>query len=765
MIKLLRTQTNILLRLRASVGLPPQSCIFLCRSSEKTSWPYGVAYSSTHRSRRWPYRDEHIKNSEAFSLREFRGLGPSKISRLSRITPSVDLKRYQHIGAPSDIGDENIVEVGKPRLSDWSIVRRLLGYIWPADRPDIRHRVVVALSLLFSAKLVNVIVPFIFKYAVDIYSGNIPPVLADLDPVTAAATILICYGLFRATASGLNELRTAVFARAAQSSIRQVGVQVFRHMHSLDLSYHLGRRTGALGKAIDRGARAIQFILTAIVFNLLPTFIEVGMVSGILYYKYGITASATALACVAVYTTYTFAVTRWRTQFRVQMNKADGMAGAHSTDSLINYETVKYFNNEDLEARIYDRLQSQYMEASIKTTTSLAVLNFGQAVIFSTGLAACLLTVASHIAISSSDLGAVAAVGTGLQEMARNLTVGDLVLVNGLLFQLSVPLNFLGTMYREVRQSLIDMSTMFALLEVKPKVFSLPNAPDLLINKESSSIEFRNVKFAYDTKGPKKENSLPGKYICDGLSFKIEPGQRVAVVGGSGAGKSTLVRLLYRFFDVNDGMVLVAGQDIRSVNLESLRRAISVIPQDTVLFHNTIFYNLQYGNLDATREEVYEAAALADLSSAIARMPNGYETQVGERGLKLSGGEKQRVAIARALLKRAPILIYDEATSSLDSITEQNIIRRLAEVTPGLTSLVIAHRLSTIVDADEILVMRDGRITERGTHFSLLHQPGSYYAELWEQQRRAPTEPRKNHEGQPESIENNHGPPPCMHAV
>ncbi|CAH8608781.1 unnamed protein product [Schistosoma margrebowiei] len=644
--------------------------------------------------------------------------------------------RLQHSHGPSDNLSNPALEQ-KAILSDWTIIRRLLKYVWPQDRPEIRLRVVAAMLLLLSSKFVNVLVPFVFKFAVDCLSGETPLLLGDTSPSVAATTILISYGLFRATASGLNELRTAVFAKAALSSIREVGVQVFRHMHNLDLSYHLGRRTGALGKAIDRGARGINFILTAMVFNLFPTTFEVAVVTGILYYKYGVAASTIALSCIAAYTAFTFAVTRWRTQFRVQMNKADGRAASQATDSLINYETVKYFNNEEREAELYDKLQAQYEEASIRTTTSLAVLNFGQAAIFSVGLAATMIAVANQVTSGITDPATAAHVleATGISSLAKSLTVGDLVLVNGLLFQLSIPLNFLGTVYREVRQSLIDMSTMFTLLELAPTVRSLPNAPNIHIDRSNSSVEFRDVKFTYYTKDPKDSLLKPGKFICDGLSFKVEPGQRVAIVGESGTGKSTIVRLVYRFFDVSSGSVLVGGQDVRSVNLESLRHAIAVIPQDTVLFHNTIFYNLQYGNLKATPEEVYEAARLSNVANAIERMPHGYDTQVGERGLKLSGGEKQRIAIARALLKKAPILVYDEATSSLDSITEHTILQRLAEVTPGITSLVIAHRLSTIIDADEILVLRNGRVSERGTHSSLLSQPDSYYRQLWDQQR------------------------------
>ncbi|KAK4468665.1 hypothetical protein MN116_007849 [Schistosoma mekongi] len=645
--------------------------------------------------------------------------------------------RLQHSYGPSDDAMKPILEQ-KTILSDWTIISRLLKYVWPKDRPEIRLRVVAAMLLLLSSKFVNVLVPFIFKHAVDCLSGETPLLLSDTSPTVAATTILISYGLFRATASGLNELRSAVFAKAALSSIRDVGVRVFRHMHNLDLSYHLGRRTGALGKAIDRGARGIQFILTAMVFNLFPTTFEVAVVTGILYYKYGVAASTIALSCIAAYTAFTFAITRWRTQFRIQMNKADGRAASQATDSLINYETVKYFNNEEREAEMYDKLQAQYEEASIKTTTSLAVLNFGQAVIFSVGLAATMITVANQVAAGLIDPATATHIleTSAINSLAKSLTVGDLVLVNGLLFQLSIPLNFLGTVYREVRQSLIDMSTMFTLLELSPTVRSLPNAPNIHIDQSNSSVEFRDVRFTYYSKDPKDSLLKPGKFICDGLSFKVEPGQRVAIVGGSGTGKSTIVRLAYRFFDVTSGSVLIGGQDVRSVNLDSLRRSIAVIPQDTVLFHNTIFYNLQYGNLKATPEEVYEAARLSNVANAIERMPHGYDTQVGERGLKLSGGEKQRIAIARALLKKAPILIYDEATSSLDSITEHTILQRLAEVTPGVTSLVIAHRLSTIVDADEILVLRNGRVSERGTHSSLLSQPNSYYSQLWEQQRR-----------------------------
>nr|VZI02166.1 unnamed protein product [Spirometra erinaceieuropaei] len=573
----------------------------------------------------------------------------SSLSHFERRNPLAN----QHIHIQED-PDQPSTAVSK--ISDVKIISKLLGYIWPADKPGIRYRVVGAFSLLLAAKLSNVAVPFVFKYGIDVLSGDTPVLLSTLSPTSMAVTSMLLYGACRAATSGLNELRNAVFARAAHSSIRQVGVAVFRHVLSLDLSYHLDRRTGAVGKAIDRGARAIQFVLTALVFNLLPTTLEVGLVTGILY-----------------------------------------------------------FGNEAHETKIYDGLQGNFEAASIKTATSLAALNFGQVAIFSTGLAATMALVAGQIAPPSAVADAATSALSALS--ASGLTVGDLVLVNGLLFQLSVPLNFLGSVYREIRQSLIDMSTMFRLMEVKPNIQSLPGAPQLIVDKSTASLEFRDVCFTY------LKDAESRKLLCDNLSFKIEPGQRVAVVGGSGSGKSTLVRLLYRFYDVDSGSILIGGQDIRKVDLASLRQAIA----DTVLFHNTIFYNLKYGNLRATDEEVYEAARLADLDHAIRHMPLGYQTPVGERGLKLSGGEKQRVAIARALLKRSPILVYDEATSSLDTITEH-------VTTPGLTSLVIAHRLSTIVDSDLILVLHNGRIQERGDHQSLLSTPGSYYGQLWRQQ-------------------------------
>ena len=423
------------------------------------------------------------------------------------------------------------------------------------------------------------------------------------------------------------------------------------------------------------------------------------------------------MGCIASYAAFTFAVTQWRTKFRVVMNKAENEAGAHSVDSMINYETVKYFNKEAYETERYDKALKKYEDASLKTTTSLAFLNFGQNLIFSASLSGIMLLAANGI-------------------LQGSLSVGDLVVVNGLLFQLSLPLNFLGSVYREIRQSLVDMQNMFGILSLQTSVKSKPNAPFVNIRAENSNIVFDDVTFSYaDLKG------LP---IINHLNLEVPAGQKLAIVGGSGSGKSTIVRLMYRFFDPISGRILVDGKDIRDVDLESYRRAISVVPQDTVLFNNTIEYNMHYANLDRPVEEVYEAAKMAELHETISRWPHGYLTQVGERGLKLSGGEKQRVAITRAILKDSPILIFDEATSSLDSITEQKIMRALSRASRGRTTIIIAHRLSTVVDADKILVLNEGKVAESGTHMSLVQNPSSLYAQLWHKQHEADRELREN---------------------
>uniref|UniRef100_A0A3Q2ZY77 Iron-sulfur clusters transporter ABCB7, mitochondrial n=1 Tax=Kryptolebias marmoratus TaxID=37003 RepID=A0A3Q2ZY77_KRYMA len=557
--------------------------------------------------------------------------------------------------------------------------------------------------------LTNVVVPFMFKYAVDELNQMSGHMLnlndAPSTVATMATAVLIGYGVSRACSALFNELRNTVFGKVAQSSIRRIAKNVFLHLHNLDLGFHLNRQTGALSKAIDRGTRGISFVLSALVFNLGPTVFEMGLVSAILYYKCGGQFAAVALGTLSAYTIFTILVTQWRTRFRIQMNKADNEAGNAAIDSLLNYETVKYFNNEKYEAERYDEFLKIYESSSLKTTSSLAMLNFGQSTIFSVGLTAIMLLASKGIA-------------------AGTMTVGDLVMVNGLLFQLSLPLNFLGTVYRETRQALIDMNTLFTLLSVDTKIKEKDLAPPLQITPQEATIRFEDVYFEY----------LEGQKVLNGVSFEVPAGKKVAIVGGSGSGKSTVVRLLFRFYEPQRGNIYIAGQNIRDVSLDSLRKALGVVPQDAVLFHNTIFYNLQYGNINATAEEVYQVARLAGLHDAILRMPHGYDTQVGERGLKLSGGEKQRVAIARAILKNPPVLLYDEATSSLDSITEENILSSMKEMIKDRTSLFIAHRLSTIVDADEIIVLSQGKVAEQGNHHALLNTPGSLYADLWNAQ-------------------------------
>ncbi|XP_051505400.1 iron-sulfur clusters transporter ABCB7, mitochondrial-like isoform X2 [Myxocyprinus asiaticus] len=612
---------------------------------------------------------------------------------------------HGHAGGGLNADPKNVLK----EVNSTKILGAMMTYVWPKDRPDLRARVAISLGLLAGAKITNVTVPFMFKYAVDglnQMSGHMLNLSDAPNTVaTMATTILIGYGVSRAGAALFNELRNAVFGKVAQSSIRRIAKNVFLHLHNLDLGFHLSRQTGALSKAIDRGTRGISFVLSALVFNLGPTLFEMLLVSGILYYKCGGQFALVTLGTLSAYTAFTIAVTQWRTRFRIEMNKADNEAGNAAIDSLLNYETVKYFNNERYEAERYDGFLKVYESSSLKTTTTLAMLNFGQSAIFSVGLTAIMVLASKGI-------------------MAGTMTVGDLVMVNGLLFQLSMPLNFLGTVYRETRQALIDMNTLFTLLSVDTKIKEKDMAPSLLVRPQEATIRFEDVYFEY----------LEGQKVLNGVSFEVPAGKKVAIVGGSGSGKSTIVRLLFRFYEPQQGNIYIAGQNIRDVGLESLRKALGVVPQDAVLFHNTIFYNLQYGNINATAEEVYQVARLAGIHDAILKMPHGYETQVGERGLKLSGGEKQRVAIARAILKNPPILLYDEATSSLDSITEENILSSMKQMVKDRTSVFIAHRLSTIVDADEIIVLNQGKVAERGDHHTLLNTPGSLYADLWNTQ-------------------------------
>ncbi|KAG5876086.1 hypothetical protein JTB14_028858 [Gonioctena quinquepunctata] len=583
-----------------------------------------------------------------------------------------------HPGA-SVLSREALPTKAKDPVTGTQMIQGMLQYIWPKDDKMIKDRVKLALSLLIGAKVVNVCVPFIFKYSVDYLNAG-ATLNMDTAPETAATiatSLLLGYGIARAGAAGFNELRNAVFAKVAQHSIRKIARNLFIHLHNLDLGFHLQRQTGALSKTIDRGSRGINFVLSAMVFNVVPTMFELALVSSILGIKCGAAFAGISLGCVGIYSIYTLTVTQWRTKFRVYMNRAENEAGNKAIDSLINYETVKYFNNEKYEADRYDEALKRYESASLKTSSSLAMLNFGQNAIFSAALSGIMILAANEI-------------------VKGNMTVGDLVMVNGLLFQLSIPLGFLGSVYREVRQALIDMQTMFTLMTMDSAIENKPEAPYLHVDSKTSSIKFDNVAFDYG----------PGKEIFKNLNLTIEPGKKVAIVGGSGSGKSTLVRLLYRFYEPKEGRILIGNQDIRDVDLESLR----------------------------SEDEVIRAAQMAEIHDSIINWPQGYNTQVGERGLKLSGGEKQRVAIARAILKNSPILVFDEATSSLDSITEHNILKALRNATQGRTSICIAHRLSTIMDADEIIVLEDGLVANRGTHQSLLQDQCGLYFRLWDTQ-------------------------------
>tara|TARA_Y100001936_G_C16094323_1_gene690371 strand:- start:18230 stop:20062 length:1833 start_codon:yes stop_codon:yes gene_type:complete len=585
---------------------------------------------------------------------------------------------------------------------EWGALRTLSQYLWPAGEFETKARVLLALALLALAKVANVYTPILFKDAVDILSGKEAAILV------VPVALLVGYGVVRVLSIAFAELRDAVFAKVGQRAIRNVGLKTFRHLHKLSLRFHLDRQTGGLSRAIERGTKGIDFLLNFMLFNILPTLLEILMVCGVLWGLFNFWYALVTFVTVSGYIAFTFIVTEWRIKFRRQMNETDSQANTRAIDSLLNYETVKYFGNEEHEAQRFDRSLARYEKAAVLSKSSLSFLNIGQAFIIGGGLVIMMLMA-----------------GDGV--VSRELTIGEFTLVHIYLMQLFQPLNFLGYVYREIKQSLIDMEAMFNLLHVDIEISDSPGSKSL--KQGPGAVTFENVSFGYD----------PRRQILKEVDFNVAPGETLAIVGASGAGKSTVSRLLFRFYDANEGLIKIDGQDIRTVTQDSVRASIAIVPQDTVLFNDTILYNIGYGRPSASDDEIEAAAKTASLHEFIMRMPDGYQTIVGERGLKLSGGEKQRVAIARAILKQPKILIFDEATSALDTRTEREIQTALKEVSADHTTLVIAHRLSTIVDADEIIVLDQGEIIERGKHENLLAENGTYSV-MWQRQQEAESE-------------------------
>ncbi len=593
-------------------------------------------------------------------------------------------------------------------VSDTNLLGTLYNlwpYMWPADRPDLRMRVVWASVFLLISKFVLLLVPYFFKWSTDALNGRMD-LQGTLPPLLIGATALvIAYNLTRLIQLGLNQLRDSLFASVGQYAVRQLAYRTFVHMHELSLRFHLERKTGGLSRIIERGTKGIETIVRFTILNSVPTVIEFLLTAAIFWWGYGFSYLAVTAFTVWAYIWFTIRASDWRISIRRTMNDSDTDANTKAIDSLLNFETVKYFGNEEMEAKRFDTSMERYEKAATDVWTSLGWLNFGQGVIF--GIGTTIMLVLSAWSVQSGEH-----------------TVGDFVFINSMLLQLSVPLNFIGFVYREIRQGLIDIEQMFDLLEVKAEVLDAPDAKDLAIGQ--GAISFKDVHFFYD----------PARPILKGISFEVPAGKTVAVVGPSGAGKSTLSRLLYRFYDIQSGAITVDGQDIRGITQKSLRSVIGMVPQDTVLFNDTVAYNICYGRPSASEADVKQAADIAQIGHFIETLPEGFETKVGERGLKLSGGEKQRVAIARTILKAPPILILDEATSALDTTTEREIQTALDVVSKNRTTLVIAHRLSTVISADEIIVLKSGEIAERGTHAALLEQNG-LYASMWSRQREA----------------------------
>jgi ATP-binding cassette subfamily B protein len=622
-------------------------------------------------------------------------------------------------------------EVSADGSALFATLLHLWPYIWPADRRDLKGRVVFATVLIFAAKFATIAVPFTFKWATDALAGHgTAPVGPDNVIAWTLATpiaLTLAYGGMRIVMSLLTQWRDGIFAKVAMNAVRRLAMRTFEHIHLLSLRFHLERKTGGLTRVLERGRNAIETIVRMVLLQLAPTVVEIVLVAWVLLFHFDWRYLIVILLTVAFYIAFTFYATEWRIGIRREMNSSDSDANAKAIDSLLNYETVKYFSAEERETRRYDRAMARYEDASVRAYVSLVVLNAGQAVVFTLGLAAAMVMCAY-----------------GIQRGTN--TVGDFVMINAMMIQLYQPLNFMGMVYREIKQAVIDIEIMFAMLARKPEIADRPAARPLAVR--AGTIRFDDVAFAYESARP----------ILKGLSFEVKAGHTVAIVGPSGAGKSTISRLLFRFYDVSGGRILIDGQDVRDVTQSSLRAAIGMVPQDTVLFNDTIRYNIRYGRWDASDAEVEEAARLAQIDGFIRLAPKGYETEVGERGLKLSGGEKQRVAIARTILKAPPILVLDEATSALDSHTEKDIQDALDRVAKNRTTLVIAHRLSTIVGADEILVLDKGAIVERGTHEQLLARAG-LYASMWNRQREAQLAREILEETSEEEIAPNRNPP------
>ncbi|KAL2354268.1 ABC transporter-like protein [Cryomyces antarcticus] len=597
---------------------------------------------------------------------------------------------------------EQTVSNKEQRKADWAIIKDMAKYLWPKDDLGTKFRVGLSVGLLIGAKILNVQVPFYFKSIVD--SMNVDFAVVGGTVMTVAGATIFAYGATRIGAALFQEFRNAIFASIAQKAIRRVAGNVFEHLLRLDLNFHLSRQTGGLTRAIDRGTKGISFLLTSMVFHVIPTALEISLVCGILTYQYGAKFALITAATMVAYTAFTITTTSWRTKFRKQANAADNKGATVAVDSLINYEAVKYFNNEKYEVGRYDAALQSYEKASIKVQTSLAYLNSGQNLIFSSALTAMMYLAADGVAKGT-------------------LTVGDLVMVNQLVFQLSMPLNFLGSVYRELRQSLLDMETLFNLQKVNLAIKDPPNPKSLQL--KGGEIKFENVTFGY----------RPDRPILKNLTLTIPAGKKVAIVGPSGCGKSTILRLLFRFYDVQEGRILIDGQDIRDVSMESLRKAIGVVPQDTPLFNDTIEHNIHYGDMSASPERVRAAAKRARIHDIIETLPDGYNTMVGERGMMISGGEKQRLAVSRLILKDPPLLFFDEATSALDTYTEQTLLANISSILKekSRTSVFVAHRLRTIYDSDLIIVLREGNVAEQGTHDKLIDR-GGVYSELWSAQ-------------------------------